>query len=122
MKNFAIRLVVNAAALSAAAHYVPGIRLTGSLWDILVVALVFGLVNALLKPVVVLFSLPFILLTLGLFTFVVNGLMLLVTARLSAHLAVSGLGAAIWGSLVISLVSWLLGSLLSDEDGKKKRR
>ncbi|MCG6954964.1 MAG: phage holin family protein [Gemmatimonadetes bacterium] len=118
MKNFAIRLILNAAALSAAAHFVSGISLTGSLWDILVVALIFGLVNALLKPIVFFFSLPFILVTLGLFTFVVNGLMLLVTAALSSHLAVSGLWAAIWGSLVISVVSWLLGSLLKDERKK----
>lgn len=119
MKNFAIRLIVNAAALSAAAHFIPGIRLTGSLWDVLLVALVFGLVNALLKPILLLLSLPFIVLSLGLFTFVVNGFMLLITARLSAHLSVSGLGAAIWGSLVISLVSWLLGSLLEDDTKKK---
>jgi putative membrane protein len=119
VKHFVIRIVVNALALSAAAHFVSGIDLTGSLWDILLVALVFGLVNALLKPIVVLLSLPFIVLTLGLFAFVVNALMLLVTARLSSHLSVSGLGAALLGSLVISLVSLLLGGLL--KDAKKTR-
>lgn len=115
MKNFVIRLFVNALALSAAAWLVPGISLSGGFADVLLVALVFGLVNAILKPIVFLLSLPFVLLTLGLFAFVVNGAMLLVTARLTEHLAVSGLGAAILGSIVISLVSALLGGALRDE-------
>ena len=120
MRNFLIRLVVNALALSAAAWLVPGITLTGGFWDVLLVALVFGLVNALLKPIVFLLSLPFLILTLGLFAFVVNGAMLLVTAALTDHLAVSGLVAAILGSIVISLVTIILGGAL-DDDRKRKR-
>lgn len=119
MRNFLIRIVVNALALSAAAWLVPGIRLSGGFWDVMLVALVFGLVNALLKPIVFLLSLPFVILTLGLFAFVVNGAMLLVTAGLTERLAVSGLGAAMLGSIVISLVTMLLGGALKDE--KKKR-
>ena len=115
MQNFVIRLFVNALALSAAAWLVPGITLSGSFGDVLLVALVFGLVNAFLKPLVLLLSLPFLLLTLGLFAFVVNGAMLLLTARLTEHLAVSGIGAAILGSLVISVVSAVLGGVLKDE-------
>ncbi len=80
MKNFAIRLLVNALALSAAAWIVGGINLTGGFGDVLVVALVFGILNALLKPVLVLFSIPFLIVTLGLFSFVVNGALLLATA------------------------------------------
>ena len=119
MRNFILRLFVNALALSAAAYLVPGIRLTGGFWDVILVALVFGLVNALLKPLVWILSIPFLVLTLGLFAFVVNGVMLLVTARLTDHLAVSGFWAAVLGSIVISLVSMLLGGALKDE---KKRR
>jgi len=115
MRNFVIRLFVNALALSAAAWLVPGITLSGGFGDVLLVALVFGLVNAVLKPLVFLLSLPFVILTLGLFAFVVNGAMLLLTARLTDHLAVSGLGAAILGSIVISLVSAVLGGALKDE-------
>ncbi len=118
MRNFLIRLVVNALALSAAAWLVPGIRLSGGFWDVMVVALVFGLVNALLKPIVFLLSLPFVILTLGLFAFVVNGVMLWVTAGLTERLAVSGLWSAVLGSIVISLVTMLLGGVLKDE---KKR-
>jgi len=119
MRNFVIRLFVNALALSAAAWLVPGITLAGDFGDVLLVALVFGLVNALLKPIVFVLSFPFLLVTLGLFAFVVNGVMLLVTARLTEHLAVAGLWAAILGSIVISLVSMVLGGVLKDE---KKRR
>ena len=119
MRNFVITLFVNALALSAAAWLVPGISLSGGLGNVLLVALVFGLVNALLKPLVLLLSLPFLILTLGLFAFVVNGAMLLVTARFTEHLAVSGLGAAILGSIVISLVTAILGGALKDESRRE---
>lgn len=118
MRNFVIRLFVNALALSAAAWLVPGITLEGSFGDVLLVALVFGLVNALLKPIVWLLSFPFLILTLGLFAFVVNGAMLLVTAHFTEPLAVDGLLPAILGSVVISLVSMFLGGALKDD---KKR-
>jgi putative membrane protein len=115
VRNFIIRLFVNALALSAAAYLVPGIRLNGGFWDVILVAFVFGLVNALLKPLVLFLSLPLLLLSLGLFAFVVNGAMLLVTARLTDNLGVDGLWAAVLGSIVISLVSMLLGSALKDK-------
>ncbi len=115
MRNFVVRIFVNALALSAAAWLVPGISLSGGFGDTLLVALVFGLVNAILKPLVLLLSLPFLLLTLGLFAFVVNAAMLLLTARLTEHLPVSGFGWALLGSLVISLVTAVLGGVLKDE-------
>lgn len=121
MRNFVIRLFVNALALSAAAYLVQGIQLSGEFTDVLVVALVFGLLNALLKPLLIVLSFPVILLTLGLFAFIVNGVMLLVTARLTEHLAVSGLGAAVLGSLVVSVVSALLGGFLPGEKKKSKK-
>ncbi len=116
MRNFVIRLLVNALALWAAAEVVSGIELSGAFADILIVALVFGLLNAVLKPVLIVFSIPFLIVTLGLFALVVNGAMLLVTARLTSYLTVSGLGAAILGSLVISLVTMVLGKVLEDQD------
>jgi putative membrane protein len=115
MRNFIIRLLVNALALWAAATVVSGITLSGDFGSILIVALIFGILNAVLKPLLVIFSIPFIVVTLGLFALVLNGAMLLITARLTDHLAVSGLGAAILGSLVISLVTMLLGQTLEDE-------
>ena len=114
MRNFVIRLFVNALALSAAAWIVDGIQLTGGYGDVLVVALVFGLLNALLKPILVFFSLPFIFLTLGLFALVVNGVILLITDSLTDSLTVSGLWAAVLGSIVISVVTMILGKTLED--------
>lgn len=115
MRNFVIRLFVNALALSAAAWLVEGVRLRGEFGEVLLVALVFGVVNALLKPVLLFLSLPFLLVTLGLFTIVINAGLLLLTASVMAGLSVSGFGAAVWGSLVVSLVSVVLGGALKDD-------
>ncbi len=115
MRNFVIRVFVNALALSAAAWLVPGISLDADFGGVLLVALVFGLVNAILKPILVLLSLPFILLTLGLFALVVNALLLLLTDALTGQLEVSGFFAALVGSIVISLVTLVLGGALKDD-------
>lgn len=115
MQNFLIRLIVNALALSAAAWLLDGIELSGGFFGVLLVALIFGLLNALLKPILLFFSLPFLIITLGLFAFVVNALVLLLTARLTDAMTVSGFGAALLGSLIVSLVTLFLGSVLKDE-------
>lgn len=115
MQNFLIRLIVNALALSAAAWLLDGIELSGGFFGVLLVALIFGLLNALLKPILLFFSLPFLIVTLGLFAFVVNALVLLLTARLTDAMTVSGFGAALLGSLIVSLVTLILGSVLKDE-------
>ncbi len=117
-----IRLVINAVALWAAAQLVSGIHLTGEIGGILIVALIFGLINAIIGPILKILSLPFILVTLGLFTLVINGLLLWLTAWLSSNLDVSNFGAAFWGALVISLVSWVLSAFLKDDDKKKRDR
>jgi putative membrane protein len=115
-----IRLLVNAAALWAATKVIPGITHTGSLVDLLVVAGVFGLVNAFVGPILKLLSLPFVVLTLGLFTLVVNGVLLWITSALSGSLGlgfhVSGLLAAILGALVISIVSVVLSIFVAKYD------
>jgi putative membrane protein len=119
MRNFVIRLVINAFGLTGAAYVVDGIELTGTFTEVFFVAFVFGLVNALVKPVVFFFSLPFLLLSLGLLAFVLNGALLLLTARLVDNFSVAGLGPAILGSMVISIISILMGAALKDD--KKKR-
>lgn len=118
MRNFVIRLLINSLALSAAAWMVGGISLSGGYGSILFVALVFGLVNAILKPILMFFSLPFIVLTLGLFALIVNGALLMITAGLTESLAVDGLWAAVLGSVVISIVTMVLGGVLEDEPGE----
>lgn len=107
-----LRLLITAAALFVATKFVPGIAHTGSLASLLGVALVFGVVNTIVKPILTLFAFPAVLLTLGLFLFVINGLMLLLTSYLSSQLdlgfRVGGILPAIIGSLVVSITAALL--------------
>ncbi len=118
MTRLILRIAVNAVALWAAAELVDGVTLSQQFWQVILVALIFGVVNAVIKPIATLFSLPFIVLTLGLFTLVVNTLMLMLTDALTSGLTVAGFGSAFWGALVISLVSWLLNMFVSDKKGK----
>jgi putative membrane protein len=114
MRNFLIRLFVNALALAAAAGLIDGIQMSGGFFDVLLVALVFGLLNAILKPILIFFSLPLLIVTLGLFALVLNAGMLMLTASILEGFEVSGFWAAVLGSLVISLVTMALGGALRD--------
>jgi putative membrane protein len=112
MQHMLLRLTINALSLAAAIRLINGIFFTGEWWKILIIAAIFGLVNALIKPFVQLFTVPLIIVTLGLFTLVINATMLAVTAALSGplHLGlqIDGFWPAFWGALVISIVSMLL--------------
>ena len=115
VRNLVIRLFINAVALWGAASVVSGIELSDDFWAVLVVALIFGVVNALIKPVVTLLALPLLILTLGLLTLVINAGMLLLTAALTRHLSVAGFWPALLGGLVISVVSLLLSVFLKEK-------
>ncbi|HEX4714701.1 MAG TPA: phage holin family protein [Ktedonobacteraceae bacterium] len=119
MGFFLIRLLVNAAALWVATRIVPGVTYSGELLPFLGVALVFGIVNAFIGPVVKLLALPLIIVTLGIFALVINGLLLWLTSSLSESLGlgfhVSGFWAALFGSLVVSIVSTLLWMLIGQD-------
>jgi putative membrane protein len=110
--TFVIRLLVNAAALWVATRLVPGVTFSGDWLPFLGVAFVFGIVNAFIAPVAKILTFPLILLTLGLFSLVVNGIMLWLTSSLSVGLGlgfhVAGFWPAFWGALVVSLTSSLL--------------
>jgi len=115
---FLVRLLVNAAALWVATQIVGGVVYTGGPLPMLGVALVFGIVNAILRPIALVLTFPILIVTLGLFTFVINGVMLLLTSSLSGALGlgfhVAGFWAAFWGALVVTIVSWLLSLLITD--------
>ena len=115
-----IRLAINAVALWVAVNYLPGppgIQVSDeSVVTLLIVAAVFGLVNAFIKPIVRLLSLPARILTLGLFGLLINTAMLALTALILEQLTIDGFVSAFVGALVISIVSILLGFLLPDED------
>ena len=120
--SFLLRVLINAAAIWLAAQILPGLDVVGGedtgsrVLVFLVLALVFGLVNAIIKPVVTLISLPLYILTLGLFTLVVNALMLMLTGWLSEQtdygLRIDNFGTAVLGGLIISIASFLLSLVL----------
>jgi len=118
MMRFLLRLLVNAVALWVATRIVPGVSHTGSGLALLAVALVFGLLNALVRPILALVTCPLLILTLGLFTFVINAVILLLTSALSASLGigfhVDGFWPAFLGALVVSVVSILLSVFVRD--------
>lgn len=115
-----IRLLINAAALWCAARYVDGIRYTGSAMGLLGLSFVFGVVNAFIRPVLEFFSLPVLILTLGLFSLVLNAAMLLVTSSVATKVNipfhVDGFGAAMVGALLVSVMSTVLGWILIPAD------
>ncbi len=120
-----LRLLITALSLWVATKFVPGIRFTGENYAALLgVALVFGVVNVFVKPILKLFSFPVVLLTLGLFLFVINALMLMLTSFVSGPLGfgfhVDGFVPALLGSLVVSVTAgvlhFVLGTNRDDED------
>ena len=111
--GFFIRVLINALAIYFAAAIVPGIELSGVI-AALGSGLVLGLVNAVVRPILIVMTRPFTLLTLGLFLFVLNGLCLWLTSLLVKGFAVHGFWAAVFGSILVSVVSWLLTTAVSD--------
>jgi putative membrane protein len=128
-----LRLLANAAALAVATYLLTGITLTASttrqkVFTLLVVALIFGILNSLVKPVFKLVTAPIVLLTLGLFLIVINACMLLLTSWISGKLDlgwhVDGFWVAVLGALIVSVVSFLLNAFVPDanERGRRGRR
>ncbi len=125
MKNFVVKTIANAGALAVAVWLLDKITLTGDgtarkAGTLIVVALVFGLMNWLVKPVLKVLTFPLFVLTLGLITLVVNALMLLLTSwvcgKLQLSFHVEGFWTAVIGGLIVSVVSWALHMVLPDED------
>jgi putative membrane protein len=127
--RFILRVVVSAAALAVATWVVPGIQLlTGSDWSktgtLLGVAAIFGVINAILKPLIKVIGCAFYVLTLGLAALVVNGLLLWLTSVVAGDLTlpfhVTGFWPAFWGAIIVGLVSWVLHLIIGDE--RRQRR
>lgn len=126
MRNFLIRVIINAIGIAITAQLLPGITVANNdIGTLLIIGLVFGIVNALVKPILMILTCPAVILSLGLFILVINGLLLLLTASLiPARLSVDGLGPAILGGIVMGIISIILEALLgvNDKNGGKKER
>ncbi|GLZ75263.1 hypothetical protein Afil01_00700 [Actinorhabdospora filicis] len=123
--GFIVQLLLTAGALWLSTVMVDGIEVTGSsgfnnFLVLLLVALIFGLVNALIKPIVQLFGCAFYVLTLGLFALVVNALMFWLTGwladKINLPFHVNGFWAAFWGAIIVSIVSFFIGILIPRKD------
>ncbi len=111
--GFLVRLIANALAILAAAYILPGIEVSGGL-ALIAAALVLALINAVVRPVLLFLTLPFTLVTLGLFIFLLNAFCLWLTSVLVKGFDVQGFWSAVLGAMIVSLVSWLVTILLSD--------
>jgi putative membrane protein len=122
--KFLLRLLVNAAALWVATHLVSGVTFTGDSLTLLAVALVFSVVNAIVKPVTKVLAFPLIVVTLGLFLLVINALMLACTSALSGWIGlgfhVRGFASAFFGGLVVSVVNWVLWMAIRDNRSDRR--
>jgi putative membrane protein len=100
------RLLVIAAAVWIVAAVVPGVHVQEGITSYLIIAVIFAIVNVLVRPVLLLFSLPFLVITLGLFLLVVNAALLGITAALTDRLSIDGFGSAVVAALLITMVTW----------------
>ena len=117
MTAFLIRWLVTTIAVFAAEKIIPGIHCQ-SAGALLGASLLLGIINAFVRPILLLLSIPFIILTMGLFILVVNALMLMLVAQIIPSFVVDGFWSAFFGSIVISFVSWILSSFFRSSDGK----
>jgi putative membrane protein len=113
--NLIARLIAGALAFWAATSLISGVSVNGGAWSYLWVALLFGLINGILGSILKLLTLPAILLSLGLFSLVVNAAMLMLTARWSDRLDVTDFWSALWASLIISIITTIITKALKNK-------
>jgi putative membrane protein len=125
MRSLLIRWLINTLALYVAVQVVPGVEYHGGAMGLVIVAAIFGLVNALLRPLLTLLTCPLVLVTLGLFLFVINALMILftgwVSSRFDLGFSVAGFWPAFWAGLLISLVSLVLSVMVGEKEVRINR-
>src|ERR1700716_1730059 len=117
MRHFVFRWGVTTIAVMVASSVIQGIRYD-SVAALIGAALLLGILNAFIRPVLLILSAPLILVTLGFFILVVNALLLLVVPSVVSGFHVDGFGSAFWGALIISIVSWLLSAFFRGSDGR----
>ena len=110
--RFLARLLINMAAILLIAYLLPRVIWVDGLWAAFIGAILLGIVNTILRPILILLTLPLTLLTFGIFLLVINGLMLWLVSALVKGFYVNGFGGAVLGSILISIVSWVLSRIL----------
>jgi putative membrane protein len=114
MKGLIIRWLFLTVAILVAAHLIEGIEVKG-FWSAVLAAAILGVMNALFRPILIILTLPINILTLGLFTFVINAILIMMVSGVVGGFEVHGFWSALFGSLVISVVSWLLNSFINEQ-------
>ena len=117
--HFIIRLLINALALWLIAKYVPGFYMAGGVWTPIIAALIFGIVNALVRPIVLLLTLPISILTLGLFVVIVNALMFWLATWITPNFKVAGFVPALIGALIMMVVSLIVNAIFKAEEAPR---
>jgi putative membrane protein len=117
MRHFVFRWAITTVAVMVASSLIHGIRYDNAA-SLIGAALLLGILNAFVRPVLLLLSVPLILLTLGFFILILNGLMLYLVPSIVIGFHVESFGSAFWGAIVISLVSWLLSAFFRGSDGR----
>src|SRR6266446_9753578 len=117
MRHFVFRWIATTIAVMVAAALIHGIRYD-SIGSLIGAALLLGILNAFVRPVLLILSAPLILLTLGFFILIVNGLMLLFVPNIVSGFHVDSFGSAFWGAIVISIISWILSAFFRGTDGR----
>ena len=124
MRNFLIRVVINAIAIAITATVIPNIAvINDDIGTLLMIGLVFGIINSLLKPILLFLTCPAVVLSLGLFVLVINGVLLLITDTLVGDRLIieGGIGTAILGGIVMAIVSMILEGILKLDEGPKRQ-
>jgi len=124
MRDFFIRVVINAIGIALTAMLIPGIQVANNdIGTLLLIGLVFGIVNAIIKPILIFLTCPAVLVTLGLFILVINGVMLMITDSLVGDRLIieGGIGTAIVGGIVMAIVSLVLEGIMGLDDNDKNK-
>jgi putative membrane protein len=114
MKGLLIRWLFLTVAILAAAHLIEGIEVKG-FWSAVLAAAILGVLNAFFRPILIILTLPINILTLGLFTFAINAVLMMMVSGVVGGFEVHGFWSALLGSLIISLISWLLNSFINEQ-------
>lgn len=117
-RRFLIKWFINALGLWVAAFFIEGVSFDHSFWTLFFASLIFSIINATLKPIIVIFSLPAIMITLGLFMLVVNALVVYLTGVFYSDLEISSFGAALLAAIVIGVVNYIVSLFIDNSDEK----